>query len=79
MVKFLRDLVAYVILEIGEFIASILGVVAIICFIAVACLSFRFLADKVPTALNLLLSVAAGLIAASVPGYAAVRLGRVTE
>lgn len=77
--RFLRNLVAYVILEMGEYIASILGIIAIIGFIVVAYLAFGFLADKLPTALNLLLSFALGLIASCVPVYAAVRLGRITD
>ena len=79
MLRFLKRLTAYVIFEFAEIIASILGIVAIICFMVVAYLSFWFFADKVPTAANLLLSFTIGLIVSLVPGYASVWLGKIAD
>jgi hypothetical protein len=79
MLRFLRNLTAYVIFEMAEIIASILGIIAIVCFVVVAYLSFQFFADKVPTAVNLSLSFVIGLAVSLMPGYAAVRLGKISD
>jgi hypothetical protein len=47
--------------------------------VVVAFASFQYLAPKMPTAANLFISIAMGLVMSLVPGYAAVRLGKSSD
>lgn len=74
MKRLLHEMAVFLGLELLEVLRSILGLLAIIVFVAVTYLMFITLSGRVSSVLAVILSCLVGLIASAVPGYFAIRL-----
>lgn len=76
MWKFLRELAAIVVFEFAGLFASLLGIIAILAFVAAAYASFLHFGNRLPTLVNLFVSFSIGIVAGIVPGLLAVKISK---